>query len=267
MKKISIKVLRIFLLFSTGLLIMISFFQEKLIFMPSKLPDDYQYQFLAKFEEMNIEVEKNVSINSLLFKQKQSRGLIFYMHGNAGNLAGWGGVSRDLLPFGYDVFIYDYRGYGKSGGKISSEEQIYHDAEILLESLKKNYKEEQIILYGRSIGSGVASYLATKHKVKALILETPYYNLTWLAKHYYPFIPTFFLKYKFANNEYLKNVTSPIFLIHGTDDEVIPYINSTLLAKDFPQAKFITINGGHHNDLINFQEFREAIFVIMEKLK
>lgn len=188
------------------------------------------------------------------------------MHGNAGNLAGWGGVARDFLPFGYDIFIYDYRGYGKSDGTISSEDQIYQDAEKVLKRITQDYRTQDIILYGRSIGSGIASFLATKNRVKALILETPYYNLAWLAKHYYPIIPTFFLKYKFANNEFLKSITSPSFIIHGTDDEVIPYVNSALLAKDFPSTEFFTIKGGHHNDLINFQEFRDSISLILKGL-
>lgn len=262
MKSITGKIFRVALFFFVGVFIMVGFFQEKLIFIPSKLAKDFTYNFPLDFEEKNIEVEKGIKLNALHFKSKTTKGVILYMHGNAGDLSGWGGVAQDFLPLGYDMFIYDYRGYGKSGGQITSEKQLYADAEAVLEAVKKEYPLESIIIYGRSIGTGIASYLASKNKVKKLVLETPYYNLTWLVKHYYPLLPTFLLKYKLPNNEYLKQVRCPTELIHGTNDEVIPYENSSLLKKEIPQIRLHTIEGGYHNNLSQYPSFPGVIQTI-----
>ncbi|WP_231373993.1 alpha/beta fold hydrolase [Aureivirga marina] len=105
--------------------VLLYFFQEKIIFIPTKLSKNHSYQFINNFEEIFVEVRDEVSLNGLLFKVENPKGIIFYMHGNAGNLDSWGNVAEVYNTLNYDVFVYDYRGYGKSDGKITSEEQVF----------------------------------------------------------------------------------------------------------------------------------------------
>ena len=100
-------------------------------------------------------------IHGLLFKTDDSKGLIFYLHGNAGSLRSWGGVAKTYTDLGFDVFMVDYRGYGKSGGKISGEKQLFSDMQQVYSSLRNTYEEEKLIVLGYSIGSGPATCAAT----------------------------------------------------------------------------------------------------------
>ena len=131
------------------------FRQENMIFYPEALPPDFQYSFPARFDEVTISVDGAV-INALHFKTDTPKGAIVYFHGNAGNLSGWGEVALDFTRLGYDVLIPDYRGYGKSTGKIYSEKMLHRDAAVAYDYLKGRYQEDQIVIYGRSIGTGIA---------------------------------------------------------------------------------------------------------------
>ena len=125
--------------------------QEKLIFSPIKLPRDYQYPFKSNFEERFIKIEEGVELNCLLFKAKKSKGLIFYIHGNADNLRYWGDFAPFFLNLNYDVFMYDFRGFGKSDGRIRGERNLQRDAKILYRNILEEYEEDKVIIYGFSI--------------------------------------------------------------------------------------------------------------------
>lgn len=170
--------------------------QRNLIFHPEKLPPNYQYQFNSTFEELTFNPEHNIKINALWFKKEKPKGVILFFHGNAGSLSSWGHIGDMLSVYHYDVLIFDYRGYGKSTGEVT-EENIFSDSEFIYKELLRNYGENRIILYGRSIGTGPASFLASKFKPKALILETPFYNFTELAQNYLPLVPGLLLQFKF----------------------------------------------------------------------
>lgn len=225
-------------------------FQEKLIFFPQKLEKNYQFEFGQKFEEQNIETSDGKLINGLLFKTDNSKGLIYYLHGNAGSLSSWGEVAKTYTDLNYDIFILDYRGYGKSEGKITGQNQLFQDNQTVYDELKKKYNEDKIIVLGYSIGTGLASKLASTNNPRLLILQSPYYNLTDMMRHRYSFIPTFLLKYKFETNEYLKNCRMPVVIFHGNQDRVIYYGSSLKLKEEFKQQdKLITLNGQGHNGM------------------
>ncbi len=231
-------------------------FQEKLIFFPEVLSPSYSYQFEHDFEEINYKVEENVTINALHFKADKSKGIVFYSHGNAGSLAKWGDVADIFLANNYDLLIYDYRGYGKSGGSVS-EANLYNDAMHIYRQLAKEYGEDHIVVYGRSIGTGVATKVASEFTPRHLILESPYYNLPDLAKKIFPVAPSFLLKYKFRNDQMIGEIECPITIFHGSVDEVIYFGSSLKLEKLMKKGdKMIPIIGGHHNDLENFEAYR-----------
>lgn len=260
MKKILINTLKIVLAFYILLCGLLYFFQEKIIFFPQKLEKTYQFQFNEKNEEQNIKTTDGTVLNGLLFKADSTKGLIFYLHGNAGSLRSWGGVAKTYTDLNYDIFILDYRGYGKSEGKIHGQEQLFEDIQNVYSELKKQYTEDKIFVLGYSIGTGLASKIASTNNPKLLILQAPYYSLTDMMKHTYPIIPTFILKYKFETNKYLKDCQMPVVIFHGNQDRVIYYGSSLKLKNEFKESDtLITLNGQGHNGMTDNQMYKSEI--------
>ena len=249
------------LLFVITILVVLYLQQERLIFFPEKLDKDHAFSFQDAHTERWFEVEKDVQIHSLHFKQEAPKGLVLYFHGNAGSLRSWGDVSEDFTRLGYDVLLIDYRGYGKSSGTITSEQDLHNDALIIYRELEREY--QRIILYGRSIGTGIASKLATQSNASVLILETPYYSLPDLVKHIYPILPSWLVRYQLDNATYLQTFSRPVHLIHGRRDELIPYDSSVRLEKIGPQVNLHTIDEGAHNTLPMFKEYQEILSTIL----
>ncbi|WP_445722436.1 alpha/beta hydrolase [Flavobacterium sp.] len=245
--------------------VILYFYQEKLLFFPVKLENDYQFQFQNTFEEINTEVTDGRLLNGLLFKADTTKGLIFYLHGNAGSLANWGEVTKTYTDLNYDVFILDYRGYGKSEGEIKSQDEMFQDNQVIYNALKKKYNEEQITILGYSIGTGFASKLASDNNPKQLILQAPYYSLTDLMKNTYSILPTFILRYKLETNEYLKKCKMPITLFHGDNDEVIYYNSSVKLNEAFKtQTTLITLKNQGHNGMTDNEQYKAEIKKILD---
>lgn len=266
MKRILLNILKVII----GLYILVCvafyFFQEKIIFLPETLEKSHQFDFEQAFEELNFKTADGKLINGLLFKADSTKGLIFYLHGNAGSLKQWGNAASTYTDLDYDIFILDYRGYGKSEGKITSQEQVFQDNQMVYDELTKRYDEKNIILLGYSIGSGMASFLASENDSKQLILQAPYYSLTDLAGQMFPFIPSFTLRYKFATNEYLKNCNMPVTIIHGNEDAVIPYESSLRLKAEFEsKIELITLDGLGHNGLTTNEDYKKALKTVLEK--
>lgn len=232
------------------LCILLYFIQERLIFFPEKLPADYQYGFTQKFEELSFPVDDGTALHGLLFKADSSKGLIFYLHGNAGSLASWGAISKTYTDLHYDLFMLDYRGYGKSGGRISSESQFYADAQKVYTSLLQRYHEQRVIVLGYSIGTGAAARLAASNHPRLLVLQAPYFNLPDLVRQHFRIIPPFLLKYKFRTNELLPACKMPVAIFHGDRDEVIYYGSALKLKALFkPADTLITLHGQGHNGM------------------
>jgi pimeloyl-ACP methyl ester carboxylesterase len=265
MKKVVTRIIQVVLILLIIFCGLFYVFQEKLIFTPEKLDKDYQFSFNQSFEEVSINTIDGTLLNGLLFKADSSKGLLFYLHGNGGSLRGWGNAAETYTDLNYDVFILDYRGYGKSEGSISSQEQLYQDIQTAYDVMRKQYPEENIIVLGYSIGSGPSAHLASTNNPKLLILQAPYFNLTDIFKRLYPIAPTFLLKYKFATNEYLKDCKMPVVILHGDQDEVIYYGSSLKLQEQFkPQDTLITLNGLGHNGITSTEVYKTEIKKILE---
>ncbi|MEO8406467.1 MAG: alpha/beta fold hydrolase, partial [Chitinophagaceae bacterium] len=200
MKKILLTTLKWLIAMYIIICVVLYFFQEKLIFFPQKLTKGFKFSFDTPFEEVSFKMKDDVLLNGILFKARNSKGLIFYLHGNAGSIDSWGDVAKTYTDLNYDVLIIDYRGYGKSEGKISSEKQVFDDLQIVYDNMKGKYEENKIIILGYSIGSGPAARIASVNNPRMLILQAPYYSLTDMMRHSYPIIPVFLLKYKFQTN-------------------------------------------------------------------
>jgi uncharacterized protein len=243
--------------------IKLDFILERILFQPTKLDSNYAFQFNRPFEELNLFPEKDVVINALYFKTKDPKGIFLYFHGNRDNIQRWGKISSELGDyFHYDVFVMDYRGYGKSVG-IRDEDALNRDALFCYNYVKTNYLPKETIIYGRSLGTGIASCLASEIKADKLILETPYHSFNDIASGYFSlFSIEHKLPYKLSSFQYLQSVDCPILMIHGTEDEVVPYSSGKKLYESLvnKNVTFITIQNGKHNNLgDDYKDYWEAM--------
>jgi uncharacterized protein len=257
------------LIFYVMLTALLAFFQEQFIFFPSKLPQEYAYTFDTPFEELFLESPDGASLNALHFKAKNPKGIILYFHGNAGDLSRWGEITQGFTKYNYDLLVMDYRTYGKSTGKLS-EENLYNDAQLFYDFVKDRFPENEIVLYGRSLGSAFATRLAAENNPKMLILESPFYNLKSVAKSRFPIIPVgLLIRYHFENNKYIKEVDCKTVIFHGTNDNVVPYQSGKkLYTAAAPQngKQLVTIPGGGHNDLARFETYQKVIEAVLTDL-
>ena len=251
-----------YILFLVG----VYFYQEQLIFHPSKLPKDYTFKFDLNHEEIGILTEKNDTINSLYFYAKKPKGVIYFLHGNSGDLSGWGDMAPYFTMKNYNVFMIDYRGFGKSEGKIFSEKQFLNDAQNGYDFLKTMHPENEIIVLGYSIGTGPASYLSSVNKPKKIVLASPYYSFKNLAKEKIPFIPSFVLKYPLESNKYLKQSNAPITIFHGDEDRLISVHHSQKLVVELKhkKVKFYPIIGQGHNGILKNYTFLNKMDSILK---
>jgi len=203
-----------------------------------------------------------------LFHADSCKGLVFYLHGNAGNLTSWGYEAPLFTDIGYDVFMLDYRGYGKSGGKITSENQLFADNQLAYNAMKSRYSEENMIILGHSIGTGMAARIAATNQPKQLILQAPYYSLKALMKDKYPILPGFLLRYPFKTHEYLNKTSCPVTIIHGEDDHVIPIKHGEKLADSAPnQINLVALSQQGHNGISNHPKYEKIIISLLSEIE
>ena len=230
-------------------------FQRKIIYYPYTLDKNFKFpKYVPELEEVFITCEDGCTINGLFAPGKENRPLVLIFHGNAGNI-----THRDFLLHGFTklgcaVLLIDYHGYGKSEG-TPSEKNLYLDGDASLKWLQeeKNIIPEQIVLFGKSLGSGVGIELATKHSFKGLILETPLSSTVSVARSHFPYncFPVRLLIIdKFDNISKIKNIHCPLLFIHGTRDNIIDKKESKKLYEKANMPKEIyLVEGAGHNDI------------------
>ncbi len=260
MRKWILKLFALFLLLYIGICILLFLYQEKLIFFPDKQDKSIQYNFANEFDEHFISLKDGNKLHTVLFKSDSAKGVIFYLHGNGGSIYSWGDVTPFYNQLGYDVWMTDYRGYGKSEGSISSEKQFLSDLQTVYDTIKKHYSENNIIVLGYSIGTGPATYIASANHPRLLILQAPYYSLTDMMKKTFPLIPAFLLRYKFETYVYLKQCVCPVVLFHGTQDETIYYGSSLKLSEYFKRGDTLyTLQHAGHNGMSDLKEYQKIL--------
>lgn len=241
--------------------IVIYFFQDRFILQPKKLPSDYHFSFPIPFQEVNIPVNNEKNINIIRFTVPDSirKGVVLYYHGNKENIEHYASLASNFTNNQYEVWMMDYPGFGKSTGECT-EKKLYEDAALVYQMARSGFSKDSIIIYGKSIGTGIATWLASVKDCKKLILESPYYSMDALLQHYLFIYPMQWLsKYHFPSNEYLPKVEVPVTIFHGTDDEVIPFKQAEKLKKNHPETELIEIEGGKHNDLTNFSLYHTKL--------
>ena len=247
-------------------LLALYFFQERLIFQGVKLKPNYSFNFSKPCKEVILKTKDGALLDALYFKVKNPKGVILYFHGNKDNLVRWGKIASELTQYNYNVFVVDYRGYGKSTGK-RREALLYADAQQCYNFLKQKFDDSKIIVYGRSLGASFATYVASKNKPQQLILEAPFNRLSGVPKYWFTYVPyNLLLRYRFNSQQYIKKVICPITVFHGTKDYVIPLKLGLKLinASTAKKVKFVKIKNGTHHNLSNFTIYKSTLKSILK---
>ena len=242
--------------------ILLYYLQDYFLFHPASLTKDNKYDFAYPHQEINIPYNSETNINIIQFKTKDSvpKGVVLYFHGNRKNISWYAKYSPNFTNSNYEVWMIDYPGFGKSTGKFT-EQHLYDCALQLYKLARAKYDPSKIIIYGKSMGTGIASQLASVRDSKYLILETPYYSMTSLISHFFPIYPIGrIIHYHFPTYQFLQKVTAPIIILHGTDYGIVPLSNAeqlrSALKKDY---EFILLKNGIHNNLNDFPLFHQKL--------
>lgn len=238
--------------------------QEKLLFYPVKLAPDFRF---AKPDvvERHIEVP-GATLSALHFRQPGAKGLIFFLHGNAGNLDLWLPSTDFYRRVGYDLFMLDYRGFGKSGGKIESEAQLHEDVLAAWNSVAGEYAGKPIVIYGRSLGSGLALRLATRVDAALVVLVSPFSSFVQLAREHFPWVPARLTRYSMRSDKWLPEVTEPLFIVHGEKDALVRISHAHALKKLRPDAELVVLPQAGHNDIQDYPAYFEALMARLARV-
>lgn len=234
-----------------GVCLLLYLFQRRLIYFPGPPPETTPASAFLKYEDLRLPTLDGETIHAWHIRSEGARGAVIESHGNAGNMAQRLFRARVFLAMGLDVFLYDYRGYGSSSGS-PGEPGLFHDAQAVFEHATgaAGFAPEQIICFGESLGGSVAADLASKQPVAALILESSFTSVPDLGAELYPWLPVRLLsRDRLSTLERIAEVKSPILIMHGKLDEVVPFAHSQrLLAAGGERAEFFELEGLYHND-------------------
>ena len=238
-----------------GIGIAFYFLQDRILFHPVALQRQHQYDFTAPHRDINLPVNDHDNLNIIDFSSTDTvvRGVVLYFHGNKKNISWYAKYIPYFTRNGYEVLMLDYPGFGKSTGRLT-EKKLYDWALQVYKIAIKRFSADSIIIYGKSMGTGIAAQLASVRDCRRLVLETPYYDFPSVVNHYLPIYPVkWLLHYQIPTWQYIQNVRAPISLFHGTKDHVIVYNNSQRLKHYMKKEdELITIKGGRHNDLFTY---------------
>lgn len=239
--------------------------QEALLFYPEPLPNGFAFA-QPDVQEVQVPVPGAV-LSALHLRQANARGVVFFLHGNAGNLADWFVNQEIYRQSRFDLFMIDYRGYGKSTGRIESEAQLHADVDAAWDAIAPLYRGLRVAIYGRSLGTGLAAHLAARIQPDLTILVSPYWSVIDLARRHYPYLPWFLLRYPLRTHRDIGRIRSPILLIHGDRDRLIPYRHSLRLREAVAHAQLVRVAGAAHNDLQDFETYNRALLEALNRLE
>jgi len=240
--------------------------QERLLFQPEVLPADHRFKVPDDVREVFIDVP-GARLHALHMRLPKPDGVVFYLHGNGGSLDSWFAVHQFYRELNVDLFMIDYRGYGKSTGRNTHEAQLMADVGAAWRTIAPQYEGKPVVFFGRSLGSGLAAKLAASlpdaDKPDLLVLVSPYVSLKAMAAEMMPLLPTsVLLRYPLRTDEALARLAGTrtrMLLLHGDRDALIPYLNSELLARAVPSARLLRIEGAGHGDISGHEDYLNAV--------
>jgi len=236
--------------------------QPKLLYSPVReilyTPSDLGLDF----EEVDFKTEDGLLLNGWHIPAENPEFTILFCHGNGGNIYHCLDTINILYNLGLNCFIFDYRGYGKSQGK-PSEAGTYLDVKAAYEWLIKTKKipEENIIVFGRSLGGSIATYLASNVKTAGLVVESSFTSYVDIGKNFYPYMPVGpFARFSYRTIDYIKNVHCPVMFVYSRNDEVVPFEFGLELYETANEPKeFVEILGSHNDGfLVSGETYKKA---------
>ena len=239
--------------------------QERLLFMPQRLPADHRFERGADVHERTIDVP-GARLHALHLQLPTPRGVVFFLHGNAGNLESWFVDLELYRRANFDLFMIDYRGYGKSGGRIESEAQLHADVRAAWDAIAPAYAGRKRVLFGRSLGTGLVARLAVPVQPDLTVLVSPYSSMRALAAEHYPWVPGAVLRYPLATEADVAQLATPLLLVHGDRDTLIAASHSEALHKRNGAARLHLVRGAGHNDLQEFDDYRAVLRAALDAL-
>lgn len=249
-----------------ALLVLLWFAQERLIFMPTRLPPDAPLAREADVHERFVDVP-GARLSMLELRLPDPKGVVLFLHGNAGNLQSWFVNTEFYRRANFDLVMPDYRGYGKSTGRIESEAQLHGDMHAVWQQVAPRYAGRKVVILGRSLGTGLAATLATQVQPDLTVLVSPYESLLALAREHYPFVPSALVRYALRTDEALPRIGRPVLLVHGEHDSLIPPAHSAALLARAPAARRVLVPQASHNDLQDFDAYRSALAEALAQLR
>lgn len=252
------------------MILLLYLFQGQMLFLPQK--DFYRTPAEAglQSEDLWMSTEDGLQIHGWYFHNPAGTYAVILSHGNAGNISGRLDIAEMLYDMGLSVLLYDYRGYGKSEGR-PHEKGLYRDIEAVVSFLrdKKNYRENRIVLYGRSLGGAVSAYAANRFDVAGLVLDSSFTDLKSMAGEIYPFVPSFLVRYELSTIDHLKALQNvPVMIFHSREDEIVNFRHGEKLYEAAGEPKkFVPLSGGH-NDLFftSYNTIRQSWTDFMDEL-
>ena len=221
-------------------------------------PDENNYfgdQLSVDIKEVKVITDDNIDLLGWYHEKniKKNKTILFF-HGNAGSLENRIHKLNHFRDMDVNFLIIAWRGFSGNKGK-PSEEGLYKDGKGAINWLvNKGIKQENIILYGESLGTGVATHLAQNKKFAGIILETPFTSMIDAAKNFYPYIPvSLLLKDKFDNKEKMKNINIPILIMHGEADQIVPFFMGKKIYKISKEPKYSYFTK-HDNHMMEYDE-------------
>lgn len=255
-----------------AVLALLWFKQEALLFQPQRLPADHRFAHPPDVHETWVDVP-GARLHALHLRSPQPQGVVFFLHGNAGSLQSWF-VDIDFYRRArFDLYMLDYRGYGKSSSRISSEAQLHADVRAAWDSVAPRYAGLPRVLLGRSLGTGLAVALAAGLPAAAqpelTILVSPYFSMQALAAELYPWVPGALLRYPLRTDLALPQLKGPLLMVHGAQDRLIAPENSARLLALAPgahPAQRVLVAGAGHNDLQESPAYGDALMAALDAL-
>ena len=243
--------------------------EKRGIYFPTREIESTPGEMDLEFEDVYFFSSDGIKLNGWYIPAKESRATVLFSHGNAGNISHRIEIIDMFSKLGLDVFIYDYRGYGRSQG-TPGEEGLYLDVQAAYKYLidKRNLNEESIVIYGKSLGANVAVELCSKASPAALITDSAFTSALDMGKKMFPFIPIrWFISVKYDALSRIKDITIPKLIIHSEDDEIIPFQHGKRLYEAAPEPKeFFPMRGGHNDAVyLSMENFAQRIDAFLQK--
>ncbi|MCE3272159.1 MAG: hypothetical protein K0S57_2556 [Ramlibacter sp.] len=237
--------------------------QESMLFYPVPLPADHRLATAPDIVERTVDVP-GARLSVLHLQRPGARGVVFFLHGNAGNLQGWFSNADFYRDAGYDLVMPDYRGFGKSTGRIGSASELRDDVRAVWSQVAAQYRGRKVVLYGRSLGTGLAAELAQELSARGqppdlTVLVSAYTSFRALAAEFYPWVPGWLLRYPLETEAHLPRIAGPVLLVHAEKDSLIRVHHLQRLRQVLPGARVLVVPGADHNDLHESPVYRDGL--------